>query len=734
MSDWFEQRVQELEAEIASSKGTAKVDALNSLAYTLTRRRAADRVISIAERAMDLADSLGYSAGEATARVHYAAALTMKLKFDEAGSALDKALAYLETAGDSQSLISAYNCYGIINFGLARYAQAHEWYSRAETVAERMDLPDAKSIAYQNLAIVFKKIGDIRRSLLYNAKLHELHKATGDINGLALSFSRLGSVYYAIGNFEKAIEYYFEALATYSASDRKLGHDVFEVTMNIGGLYGELKNYTTGLEYLFRALAMVSEETHPHGFGHCLTHIGGMFADLSDETTAFQYYLRSIKIYENAGDPIGIAMNLKHLGALHQKVGNLEKAEELFHKSLDSFKAAHHAEGIVDAMTALANIMFIRKEYARSADTFLEALTLSNSMGSIKTAAAIHEGLAEVYSAIGEKGKSAHHAKDAKKLRTSMYGNDFHKSIAKIVQHYQTELTRRETEFSSSLGNSLTADADEIFSFRKRSIEKLAPDTAAAAQKVVEVTTFGRFSVTVDGRELTAEDWRRKKARDVFKYLLLRHQQAVTFDELTDALWPDSAGKDVQNSVWNAISYIRLALEPELKPKMPSSFISFSDGSYTLDVGEKAVVDFLEFKAAIHASFAAKDDSVKLSHLEKAVELYTGEFLKEDVFEEWTDYERQTLKDNYLNALNELSELHLDSGNYAAASRYAKKILESDPTYEEAYRIMLELFEQTGHNAGARSLMEQCRKAFMKETGGAPPKWLQQLAVSVAGN
>lgn len=239
----------------------------------------------------------------------------------------------------------------------------------------------------------------------------------------------------------------------------------------------------------------------------------------------------------------------------------------------------------------------------------------------------------------------------------------------------------------------------------------------------IVVQTLGRFVVTVGTHAITQEEWGRKKARDVFKYLLLRHRRAVPAEELIDAIWTNAHGRNLLPSLWNATSCVRKALEPGLKPGMASRFISITDGTYRLDLGANAQIDFIEFRQLIAAA-ANQPPAKKMELLEQAADIYQGDFLPEDTAEDWTSFERSTLKDEVLHALMQLASLRNNAGQQERAAAHLRQALQMDSIFEPAWGLLLGIYQQPHHQRERQMLFQQCRDAFQRELGVPPPEHL----------
>lgn len=192
--------------------------------------------------------------------------------------------------------------------------------------------------------------------------------------------------------------------------------------------------------------------------------------------------------------------------------------------------------------------------------------------------------------------------------------------------------------------------------------------------------------------------------------------------------WRDSDYAAAKHALKNAILQIRNALEPNRKSSQ--SAIQFQDDAYRLDFGEAVQIDFLMFKSLVKSARAADALAEKINRLTEALLIYSGDFLKENAFVEWTAFERESLRDLAISASAELAELMLQQGDKQSAIEYAKRVLSLDMLCEKGCEILFMLYRQSSDFSAIKNLYQLCLAAYKKELGIAPPKKFEQFLKS----
>jgi len=95
--------------------------------------------------------------------------------------------------------------------------------------------------------------------------------------------------------------------------------------------------------------------------------------------------------------------------------------------------------------------------------------------------------------------------------------------------------------------------------------------------------------ILVDGVPLEADEWQRRSGarvmRRLFARLVAAHPRAVSRDELTDTLWPDSDGDKAVRNLYGAVKDLRRTLSAA-----PGVTLVARGGGYALEVGTNVTV------------------------------------------------------------------------------------------------------------------------------------------------
>lgn len=240
----------------------------------------------------------------------------------------------------------------------------------------------------------------------------------------------------------------------------------------------------------------------------------------------------------------------------------------------------------------------------------------------------------------------------------------------------------------------------------------------------LDIHLFGPLRVHMDGVELDTERWKSKKALILFKILAKRIGVRYPKDVLIDALWHDDA--DVERASHNlhtVVYYLRRELEPDLKPYEPPKVLRHSSGVYWLESGPAVRVDVARFRELIGKAQSVQrhDPRAAFASYSEALELYTDDFLPENLYEDWAAGVREELREKYFAAVAAVAELADGSdADRAYAVGLCRRALQRDGLREELHRALIHLLAQQGMHGEAAEQYRRCERILRDEFDVAP--------------
>ncbi|MEI7555273.1 AAA family ATPase [Candidatus Chlorohelix sp.] len=211
-----------------------------------------------------------------------------------------------------------------------------------------------------------------------------------------------------------------------------------------------------------------------------------------------------------------------------------------------------------------------------------------------------------------------------------------------------------------------------------------------AVAPLLRVYFFGRFEVQQDERVIESHQWRNGKARSLFKIILSRRGYQISRQEAIELLWPELDQDRASNNLNQAVYSLRRTLEPELKGAIASIYLRTEGNKIQFYPSMVSWIDTDEFTKLLRQAHLSND----LRLYEQAVALYRGDYLLEDLYEDWSVARREALRHELTEILMQMASLYYVQGQIEKCRECFHRVLECDFSHEAALqKLMLTLIE-----------------------------------------
>lgn len=211
--------------------------------------------------------------------------------------------------------------------------------------------------------------------------------------------------------------------------------------------------------------------------------------------------------------------------------------------------------------------------------------------------------------------------------------------------------------------------------------------------KKLYINTFGGFNLLINDESLLDKSDRSYRLHKLFQYFITFRNKKLLPESIIDNLWQDNDSFDPKNMLRAQIFRLRQAIKSYSQDAIDLSQylnITFSNGYYTLIIGENTIVDTDAFEDLI-----TKGDKIRYLDIDSAIEsyrsaikLYKGPYLEENSYEMWLLPIKNYYRRLYLKTLFKLIELLKEKEKYEDIIAICEDALALHP-YEEAIHIYL---------------------------------------------
>lgn len=422
-----------------------KVNALNTVAEKLAETDAR-RALACATEALELSTRVGYHAGMIDSHLNI-----------------------------------AWTCFTMSNYtASARHAvDALKWAREHRQLKQEAD---ALNILGNNHDMVGNRAGALECFI----EALKIHQATGNKAKIASLMNNIGMVYNKQDNYQKALEYYQQALEL----DRELGTTGSALgisLVNIADSCQELGDYENALQFARQALNQFALDPHFVGQAHALLQIAGVYSRTDRFDVASQYFQMALEV--------------------------AHKSEATYHEALINQKMA---ESLIEQHKLHAALPHLN--HALSAFSELEA-----KPDLYKT----HELLAKLHRSTGNFEQALNHFEQFHAIKESVFNEEADSRQKTLQAVFEVQRTRLEAEAHYHKNLALQGEVQQ----REQMIADLDAYAASVAHDL-----RNPIGVIAAYSEILVDDLEGRIDENSFKFLENIRAAAYKMDEIVSAL------------------------------------------------------------------------------------------------------------------------------------------------------------------------------------------------------
>jgi predicted ATPase/DNA-binding SARP family transcriptional activator len=242
----------------------------------------------------------------------------------------------------------------------------------------------------------------------------------------------------------------------------------------------------------------------------------------------------------------------------------------------------------------------------------------------------------------------------------------------------------------------------------------------------LRVRTLGGFAV-YRGEQLPNALWGRRKYVALFKWLLAAPDHRLTRDTACDLFWPDADPASGSANLRVLVYRLRKALGEQEQSclRYDGEILSLLPPSLS---GTADWLDADRFTRMAHRALASED----LHACRQALTAYDGEYLPEDVYDEWAVRRREELQQLRQALLLHLVTLCRRAGHDEEAEQHLRTLLATDRCHEEAALALMRLHVAGHRPAQAIRVYRRLANALRDELDLEPEDRIQALYRTVS--
>ena len=216
----------------------------------------------------------------------------------------------------------------------------------------------------------------------------------GDTKVFRSALRSLGLLRWHEGRHPEALEFTQRALTV----DRECGDDVAVAVdlTNLASILKAIGDYPRARAKLEEALAMPALRNDPKKLVYAQHNLANVYREMGDLERALEYLARDDEIARVHLLPIQRSFHLTSIAHIHLQQGRIESAVETYRTAVDLSRRARHAEGLVQSLRMLGNVLFGLARYDEALPCLQEAAELFAQLEDHVSEAEMRSGVARI--------------------------------------------------------------------------------------------------------------------------------------------------------------------------------------------------------------------------------------------------------------------------------------------------------------------------------------------------
>jgi two-component SAPR family response regulator len=241
-----------------------------------------------------------------------------------------------------------------------------------------------------------------------------------------------------------------------------------------------------------------------------------------------------------------------------------------------------------------------------------------------------------------------------------------------------------------------------------------------------DISCFGKMKFLRTGVEIKDIKWKRKKALELFVYLLIQPDYSSPKERVIETLLQQVSVDKINNQLYVMIYQLKQTLKQELN--MEGALI-VNDGTLSLCSSWINKVDSAKYVCLIRKGdeLWKSDRQMAIQTYQQAQQLY-GEFVPELHYSEWLEAYRESMSERQAGILRKMANYYRQLGELDLAEVHYTQQIEIRPLEEEGYQELIEFLMFADRRLEARRLYTKWEDICRNELGVAPLAETRKLA------
>lgn len=350
--------------------------------YNVSQNGDYDGALAAYDKAEKILDSIGGSKSD-RANVYRNIAYVSKKKglYEQALEKYRTAMELFLAAAKQEKYATVQDDIADTYFKMGNYRVAIEYYTKAYEIKLTLDDKSGAGFSKSNIGQAYWNLGLYDSAILLHSEAVVLRKEGNDIVGTAYSYEKIADLWKESGNMDSAISYYQTAEAYYVANNDTTDK-LAALKEAVGSLYFKVKNYDRAIYFYKRSQQIYTSIHNDLGIANSLYNLGISYYEMKSFVQARDYLLQAKKAYEKMKDKENTMYAVMYLSLVSWDAdNNYPEAERLMRQALALAKETNSTTNQAYTWRQIGRLKVAQGQLDAAKKYYDSSLTAYNEIG-----------------------------------------------------------------------------------------------------------------------------------------------------------------------------------------------------------------------------------------------------------------------------------------------------------------------------------------------------------------
>ncbi len=361
---------------------------------------------------------------------------------------------------DTKRVFECIRSLGLIYEHNNLFSKALEYYQNANTLAINLPVSDQLTIA-TDIAIIHKKLGNFKISKEFHSRALEMAIQVGDQEMIEDSYHGLGNLYNIAGDYDKALDYFYQSLNV--AETRKDKNGIIVTLQEISAVFVQTKKPEKAQDFINRAYNMALELKDSTRIASVLNSYGSILKSVNQLDGALEKHKYALSLFELTASKTDIAKSQIAIADVYIKLNQYPAAERYLLDALNNVDYLYNYDKAqlyqkLGEYYNHQNNLFVAKKY------FFQSIFLSEKYDFKDVAQAANFCLYKLSKITGDINGAMKYLERADELSDTLYNQEKSKRMAEMEFRFDLEKGEKQIQELKLRENKLTLAAASTIS------------------------------------------------------------------------------------------------------------------------------------------------------------------------------------------------------------------------------------------------------------------------------